>query len=390
MSERQLQFRVGMFVLMAMIVGAALIVQFSDMKSYWQKTYAIAIHFEEAPGIQPGSPVKQNGLDIGAVSKVMLDEEQGGVLIVVNIYEDHLIRVDAEASLSRSLFGESKISFTSGTSEETIPPNSKLVGTSPSDPMEMVQRLEMSVNNTLTTFNDTTSEWQLVGQNINKLLATKEDKLDDLIQQSAVSLATFNRTMNSASVAFEQSGKTLEAATATIANANLLISDPQMQRDLRRTAAALPKIAEETQMTINAARTSIQQVSANLDVINAATAPLAAESGTIVRKLSGSLIQLEALLTELNQFSQVLNDDNGSMQQFVKDPELYRNLNRSSLALNVLLENLAPIMKDARIFSDRIARHPEILGISGAMKGSSGIKEPEEIQRTGYTAPPGK
>ena len=387
MTERQLQFRVGLFVVLAMFVGAVLIIQFSELRSLWKETYALAIHFEEAPGIQPGSPVKQNGITIGAVQDVALDDTEGGVLVVVKILAEYRLRLDAQPSLSQSLFGDSKISFTSGKSSDVIPPNSRLNGIAAVDPMEIVQRLENTVNQSLGSFVETSHQWQLVGRNLNQLMQTQQGPLDEVIEQTAISLTTFNQTMQAATTTFAHAGRTLETASATLANINLLLADPQLQGDMRRTVAALPKIAEETELTIRTARASIQQVSRNLDTINAATAPLAEQSDVIVRKLAGSLIQLESLLGELNQFSQVLNSEQGSLQEFVSDPALYQNLSRSTLALNVLLQNLEPILRDARIFSDKIARHPELLGVSGAMRGSSGIKEPDGVQPAGYSRP---
>ena len=34
-----------------------------------------------------------------------------------------------------------------------------------------------------------------------------------------------------------------------------------------------------------------------------------------------------------------------------------------------------PIVRDMRIFSDKVARHPELIGVGGALKGSSGLKD---------------
>lgn len=387
MTERQLQFRVGLFVLMAITTGAVLIIQFSNVRAYWQKTYALAIHFDEAPGIQPGSPVRQNGIGIGSVRKVQLDEELGGVLVIVEINEKFRIRLDSRPTLARSLFGDSKILFPAGRSQEFIPPNSRLRGDAPTDPMEVVQRLEKGVNTTLDTFASTSREWQTVGRNLNQLMETKEGNFNEIIEQTVVALRSFNETMAAATRTFEKAGQTIETASATLANANDLISDPQLQSDLRKAAATLPIITEEARQTISAARGSIQQINQNLETIQEATLPLATESNVIVRNLSGSLIQLESLLTELNQFSKLLNSEQGSLQKFASDPELYRNLNRSALSLSVLLQNLEPTLRDVRIFSDKIARHPEILGVSGAMKGSSGLKEASEIQPAGYSAP---
>jgi len=386
MNERQLQFRVGIFVVLAMAVGAVLIFQFSEVKNLWRSTYPLAVHFDEIPGLHLGSPVKQNGIIIGNVDEIVLDEEAGGVLVIINIFGDYQLRSDAQPHVSRSLFGDSKIEFSAGRSTEFIPPRSRLQGLASSDPLQAVERLEHTVNTTLTSFEATSREWQEVARNVNALMSTNRGNLNDVVEQAVISLDTFNKTLNAATVTFTEAGQTLKVASKTLANANSLLSDPEMQSNLRKTAAELPKIAEETRLTIASARSSIEQLSTNLDHIQKATMPLADNSDVIVRKLTGSLVQLESLLTELNQFSQVVNAKDGTFQRFATDPNLYKNLERSSAALTVLLENSNPLLRDLRIFADRIARHPEVLGVGGALRGSTGLKN-EDIQQTDFSTP---
>lgn len=386
MSERQLQFRVGIFVIMAMVVGAILIFQFSDLKNLWRETYPLAVHFEEIPGLHLGSPVKQNGIVIGSVKEIVLDEEAGGVLVVIDIFGAYQLRSDAQPHVSRSLFGDSKIEFSAGRSTQFIPPRSRLQGLAASDPMQAIERLEHTVSTTLSSFEATSREWQEVARNINGLMDTNRGNLNDVVERAALALDTFNDTMRTATRTFSEAGETLKTASSTLANANALVADPQLQANLRKTAAELPKIAEETRLTITSARTSIEQVSANLNLIQQATMPLAEGSDVIVRKLSGSLVQLESLLTELNQFSQVVNSKEGSLQKFVADPSLYKNLERSAAALSVLMENANPVLHDLRVFTDKVARHPEVLGVSGAMRGSTGIKD-SEVQPAGFNTP---
>ncbi len=387
MSERQLQFRVGLFVVFSMAVGAVLIIQFGELRTYWKKTYPLAIHFDEVPGLHTGSPVKQNGISIGQVKEIVLDDTNGGVLVVVHIQEEHLLRVDSQASLVQSLLGDAKVEFTAGQTAEIIPPNSRLEGLAPTNPMEIVQRMEQTMNTSLTAFTETSQEWQKVGQNLNNLMETKEGSLDDVIERTALALDSFTKTMTTATKTFDRAGGTLESATLTLSNANKFLADPQLQADLKRTAAALPVIAEEAKLTITTAKETIAKLSRNMEDIHEATAPLAGQSDLIVRKLSGSLIQLESLLTELNDFSQVLNDKDGSIQKLAADPELYNNLNHSAASLSILLRNLNPIMNDVRIFSDKIARHPEILGVRGAVRGSSGLKESGDVKPASFETP---
>ena len=42
---------------------------------------------------------------------------------------------------------------------------------------------------------------------------------------------------------------------------------------------------------------------------------------------------------------------------------------------HILLENLKPVVADLQVFSDKVARHPELLGVRGVVRGSDGSKD---------------
>jgi phospholipid/cholesterol/gamma-HCH transport system substrate-binding protein len=364
MSERQLQFRVGLFVLVSLAICTTLVIQFGDVQKYLEKTYQLGIHFDDAPGLQTGTPVRQNGIGIGSVTDILLDEQDGGVLVVIDIQQGRKLRRDSQPALVRTLLGDASIEFSPGLSKEFLPPNTRIDGISPADPMQIIHRLERQVTTTLTAFEETSREWQKLGSNVNALVETQQGDLDAVIERAAVALHQFTQTMQTANV--------------TLTEANQILADPQLQQDLKATVAALPQMVNETRQTIAAARVSVQKIGENLDNLSQATDPLAEHSRSMVVKLDGSLGQLESLLTELNAFAKMVNTEDGSLQRFAADPELYENLNESAAALSSLVQSLDPVLRDVRVFSDRIARHPELLGISGAIKGSSGLKEASE------------
>ncbi len=364
MSERQLQFRVGLFVLVSLAICTTLVIQFGDVQKYLEQTYQLGIHFDDAPGLQTGTPVRQNGIGIGSVTDILLDEQDGGVLVVIDIQQGRKLRRDSQPALVRTLLGDASIEFSPGLSKEFLPPNTRIDGISPADPMQIIHRLERQVTTTLTAFEETSREWQKLGSNVNALVETQQGDLDAVIERAAVALHQFTQTMQTANV--------------TLTEANHILADPQLQQDLKATVAALPQMVSETRQTIAAARISVQKIGENLDNLSQATDPLAEHSRSMVVKLDGSLGQLESLLTELNTFAKMVNTEDGSLQRFAADPELYENLNDSAAALSSLVQSLDPVLRDVRVFSDRIARHPELLGISGAIKGSSGLKEASE------------
>ena len=93
MNDRVMQFRVGVMVLATAIIAGILIVLFGDLPSLVQASYPLKLSFTDARGVSDGTPVRKNGILVGRVSKVQLDE-RGGVSVVadsdsyVPIYKD--------------------------------------------------------------------------------------------------------------------------------------------------------------------------------------------------------------------------------------------------------------------------------------------------------------
>lgn len=355
MSERQLQFRVGLFALAALVATGVMIFQFGEIRALWEPRYPLLIHFTEAPGIFPGTPVRRNGVPIGKVRSLDFDEQHGGVLVVVDIKERFRMRLDSRPELVRSLLGDASIEFQPGSSDKFLAPGSRIKGSPPTDPFEVVERMEKQVTASLDTFNATAVEWQKVGRNLNGLVETNRGNLDVVIERAAESLHQVSTTMR---------------------NANQIVGNPENQENMRKALEELPQMVAETRQAIVAVRSAVEKADANLANLGHVTLPLAQRSTSIVTRLDATLGNLEGLSGELNDFAQIVTRKDGTLQRFATDPELYERLSRSAGLLAVLLQNLEPIARDLRIFSDKIARHPELMGVGGAMKPSSGVKDP--------------
>ena len=366
MSDRQLQFRVGLFVLIALGLIGVMVFQFGELQSLWRRQYQIAVHFESAPGVHAGSPVKVNGLTIGTVREVALDDQRGGIGVILDIQEQYALRADAKPMLSTSLLGDSAIEFAPGVSAKRLEPGTLLEGQMPTDPFSIVNKLDAKLTLTLASFEQTSAEWRKVGQNLNGLLGTNQGQLNAVVERAATSLQEFTVTM--------------QEARQTLQSANKVFADPKMQEHLRQTLAALPELAHETRQTITLARRTIESAQKNFDNLQNVTDPLAKSAAPIMTKLDRTLTNLDQLSGELAKLSKLAASEDGSLRKIVADPELYRNLNRSSESLSILLNNLEPIVRDMRVFTDKVARHPELLGVSGAIRGSSGIKNAAEAE----------
>ena len=95
----------------------------------------------------------------------------------------------------------------------------------------------------------------------------------------------------------------------------------------------------------------------------------------IVNAVERSVTRLDDVMAELVTFSRALNNSQGSLGQFVNNPDLYQQLNRAATNIEQISRRLRPIVEDARVFTDKIARDPGRLGVKGALdRRRSGIK----------------
>ena len=74
MNERVMQFRIGMFVIVAGLVLTMLIVWFGESPSLFRDQSYVTVHFVEAPGVSEGIPVRKSGIRIGEVASIRFDD----------------------------------------------------------------------------------------------------------------------------------------------------------------------------------------------------------------------------------------------------------------------------------------------------------------------------
>jgi len=125
-----------------------------------------------------------------------------------------------------------------------------------------------------------------------------------------------------------------------------------------------------------------------MDDIRRTFAPYTARSESTSRNLDESMAKLNRMLTDLSGFKNTLDQD-GTVQRLFKDPSLYANLNEAACLLVRGMPRVERILKDLETFSDKLARHPELLGVRGAIRPSEGLKQPPQPFNPPILAPDG-
>ena len=187
-----------------------------------------------------------------------------------------------------------------------------------------------------------------------------------------------------------------------IAKTNAMLSDPEVQAGIHDTIVALPKTIEDAKEVFAEFKTTahkvndladsfgtiIQNSGETLDVINQVakktdqslgdinniTGTLSDRKGIWMEKIGRSLDNLDNALLQISEFTTTLNSTDGTIGRLAKDPTLYEKLESTLDEIRELKSQLEPVVANAQVFSDKIARHPEQLGVAGALRNNGGAK----------------
>lgn len=403
MDERVIQFRVGVMVLAALIITAILVLLFGELPAMVRGTYTVYMHFPEAHDVSADSPVRKSGILIGRVTSVEF-AEGGGVLVTAKIRDEITLRRNEIARLSSSLLGgDGEIQIVPSPPDAKLPDEpvksgDLIVGQAPpSDPIQVVGRLEGDLSTAITSIGRTSDQiGQLAGQ-VNDLLrgngeqfsriVTKVERTLDGLQTAVGSVnemladpdaplppqaegplpdATAMNQPTPAGVAGQPQTVVIEPPDEALT--------PRSRGQLRRAMEELPQIMSDVRDAVQRIQKAADLAQQNLENLEGFTRPLGERGDDLVNNIDTSVEKLAVVLDNVSTFTNNLNSSNGSLSRLVNDPELYQRLNAVACNLQDLTSDLRPIIKDARVFSDKIARHPERLGVRGAIDRSSGVK----------------
>lgn len=142
-----------------------------------------------------------------------------------------------------------------------------------------------------------------------------------------------------------------------------------------RLAGGFQGLLDEAQKTVQNFDQRTAPVGTILTDIRAVTQPLAQRSQAVVQDVAESAASLNKVLTEVREVVRAFGRENGTVQKLLTDEGLYKNLEAASCELARVLARADTIAKDLEVFADKVARRPELIGVGGAIRPSSGLKD---------------
>jgi len=104
MNTSRLEWRVGLFVSIGLVLVAALLLQFTKSATFFRPTYTIYLRAPNVAGLKTGAGVLMSGVQVGSVSDIELSPDGKSVTITLRIFQSYVIHQDARFMMEQSGF----------------------------------------------------------------------------------------------------------------------------------------------------------------------------------------------------------------------------------------------------------------------------------------------
>lgn len=291
--------KVGILALVAIIL---LVLGFNFLKgrSLLNKQPAIYAVFKDLGSLEKANAVKINGLTIGSVYNFTpTNKEVDGIVVEIHLVRDVAIPANSVAFIDGSLVGAAFIKIEKGNATTYLQPGDTV---STSLTGGIIADIKTQLTPTITRVNEVADSLKMVLGSVNRIFdASTNANLQSVVASLAQSSQYLQRMLNTETGIISQTVGSLNSVTGNLARNNEQISSSIRNIELT---------------TANLANAPIQQT---------------------VAALQSTIDQLKTTVTRLDAN---INNNNGTLGKLMNDKQLYDQLNKSALSLEILLDDL--------------------------------------------------
>lgn len=331
-SQSWSELKIGVITIVAIIIAVVTVFLLTGGSGFFWQRYSLKTRFGNVAGLNPGSPVRLAGVEVGAVTEVVLQGEQVDVVFEVNKKFRPQITTASVAKLgSVSLLGESAVDISPSSSGTPIPdwgyvPQGKAAAAL----SDITDQAASGISELTALITDMRAGKGTVGKlmtdeqlyaELNRFVASASD----LTQGIKEGRGTLGKLVSDPTTA-----NTLNAALANIET---------MTKSLNAGEGSLGKLLKD-----DAFSKSLTSATTNLDTL---VGKLNRGEGTVGKLMTDPALfnQLNALTSKLDTLITQLNAGEGTAGQLLKDKQLYENMNGVVGDMRTLIAN---INKDPR------------------------------------------
>jgi phospholipid/cholesterol/gamma-HCH transport system substrate-binding protein len=360
-----MQFRIGMFVIVAGLVLTMMIVWFEAPALVRERKY-LTIYFREAPGINQGIPVRKSGVRIGEVFSFEFtgpQEPVEGVLVTISLDPRYHVRAGSIPKLSRALIGDVSIDMLPSDGEkpietfksvaESLRPGNRIDGIVATDPFVLL-------NGATKIFEE--AEKTLVA-----------------IEAAATGLTEITKKAGDLDVLLKNLSNAGESVDKLASDVDRVLRENEAE--IKPALAGIRGVATKLDSMLSDANR--EKIEKSLDDLSGAFARLdrlMADIEPFARDLSAkpgeapatnvgqTLARINRMTYDLNLLTSQLSDAqgkfnrNGTLQMLVSDPQLYTEVRNLARTADTTVSEARVVINYLRQFAEKISRNPAVLG----------------------------
>lgn len=128
---------VGLFVIMGLLAVIYMSVKLGNVQLFSDKYYVVKASFSDISGLKTNAPVQMFGVEVGFVSEIGLDQENGVAKVSMMLLKEVELTDDAIAAIkTNGLIGDKYVKLVPGGLGDPVKPGDTLFDTQPAIDLE--------------------------------------------------------------------------------------------------------------------------------------------------------------------------------------------------------------------------------------------------------------
>ncbi|HCQ12882.1 MlaD family protein [Flavobacterium sp.] len=256
---------------------------FTDYKTFY-------VEYDNVEGLTPSAPITLNGLTIGKVNSIKINNKTGKLLVEMQLKSDFPISKSSAAELyAPSLVGGKQIAIIPNTADSSIAETGDYLKAS--SKLGLTDSLAMKME-------------PLTGE------------IDKLLENANLMLTNVNQVLDA---------KTKENLRSSLANLN------EVMAEFKEVAKSTNSMLADNKSKISGTMTNVEKASANFSKVSDSLAKI--NLGPTIKSLEKTMANVDKMMAELES-------GKGTMGKLLKDETMYNNFTKTSKELELLLQDL--------------------------------------------------
>jgi len=137
MKKYSLETLVGIFVVIGLLCVAYMTVKLGKVSLFGDNYYSLYARFGSVSGLREGSPIEIDGIEVGRVARLTLDQERQLPFVTLKIRKDVRVYDDASAAIKTAgLIGDKFVKIDPGGGGEVLKPGGTITETTSATDIE--------------------------------------------------------------------------------------------------------------------------------------------------------------------------------------------------------------------------------------------------------------